>query len=49
MVNKIAHPQVAGKWLYFLADVPHVFKNIKAALVNGQEFTLSDSTMKEHN
>uniref|UniRef100_A0A8C4Q829 THAP domain-containing protein 1 n=1 Tax=Eptatretus burgeri TaxID=7764 RepID=A0A8C4Q829_EPTBU len=47
-VNRIPHPQAPGKWLHFLADVPHVFKNIKTALVNGQVFTLSHSTVKEH-
>ena len=30
-VNKIQHPCDAKRWLYFLADVPHVIKNVKAA------------------
>ncbi|XP_034048143.1 uncharacterized protein LOC117529457 isoform X2 [Thalassophryne amazonica] len=47
-VNRIPHPQASDMWLYFLADVPHVFKNIKASLVNGQTFTLPDSLVREH-
>lgn len=34
-VNKVPHPEASGKWLYFLADVPHVFKNIKSAIIRG--------------
>ena len=33
-VNRIMHPQDPERYLYFLVDVPHVFKNIKAALVS---------------
>ena len=47
-IDRIAHPQAPGKWLFFLADVPHVFKNVKAALVNGQNFTVSDTTVSDH-
>nr|XP_054757276.1 uncharacterized protein LOC129263389 [Lytechinus pictus] len=43
--SKIPHPQDPAKWLHFLADVPHLFKNIKAALVNGQQFTFSAETV----
>ena len=45
---KIPHPQDPAKWLHFLADVPHLFKNIKSALVNGQAFTLSTETVAKH-
>ena len=38
-VHRIPHPHDES-WLYFLADVPHLFKNIKAAIVNGQDFVL---------
>ena len=48
-VNKIPHPQNPQKWLYFLADVPHVIKNLKAALVNGQIFTLPDNVVSANN
>lgn len=47
-VHKIPHPQAHGKWLHFLADVPHIFKNIKSSIVNGNIWTLSDSTVEEY-
>ena len=46
-VNRIMHPQDPERYLYFLADVPHVFKNIKAALVNGQHFRLDERMVRE--
>lgn len=39
-INKIPHPTEAGRYLHFLADVPHIIKNMKAALVNGNDITL---------
>ena len=47
-VNKIPHPCAAGRHLFFMFDVPHLIKNIKAALVNGHEFILSDSIVQKH-
>ena len=47
-VNKILHPLVPGRMLYFMFDVPHLIKNVKAALVNGHEFTLSDDIVQRH-
>ena len=41
-VNKIPHPLVPGRMLYFMFDVLHLIKNVRAAIVNGHEFTLSD-------
>lgn len=32
-VSSCGHPVVTGKKLYFLADVPHIIKNLKAALI----------------
>lgn len=46
--NKIPHPEAPGKWLYFLADVPHVFKNIKSAVIRGNTFTLSDTIVEKY-
>lgn len=46
--SKIPHPQDPAKWLRFLADVSHLFKNIKYALVNGQAFTLLTETDAKH-
>lgn len=39
-VNKIPHPVEDGRFLHFLADVPHIIKNTKAALENGNDITL---------
>ena len=47
-VNKIPHPEAPDKWLHFLADVPHVFKNIKSAIIRGNIFTLSDEIVEKH-
>lgn len=33
--NKIPHPSELGKHLYFLADPPHLIKNVKSSLVGG--------------
>lgn len=47
-VNKVAHPTVPGQYLYFVADAPHVIKNPKAALINGQQITLPDWVVFKH-
>ena len=48
-VNKIPHPQSPEQWLSFLADVPHVIKNLISALVNGQVITLPDNVVSANN
>ena len=48
-VNHIPHPCFPDSNLYFLADVPHVIKNLKAALVNGQDIVLPDWAVQENN
>jgi len=35
-VNSIAHP-VLGDPVYIMQDATHIIKNLKAALVNGQQ------------
>ena len=45
--NKMPHPLEPGKYIYFLADVPHLFKNVKAALINGHTFTIPEDLCKE--
>lgn len=47
-VYRIPHPHETEGWLYFLADVPHLFKNIKSALVSGQNFVLYKDTLERH-
>ena len=46
-VSKVVHPQT--KWLYFLADVPHLIENLKAALVSCKVITLPDDIVKANN
>jgi hypothetical protein len=46
-VNSIPHPIKEGAKLYFLADVPHLLKNIKQALIKGHQFTLPEETCRE--
>lgn len=41
-VNKVASPVSPSNSVHFLADAPHLLKNLKAALVNGQEVKLPD-------
>ena len=47
-IHRIPHPSETEGWLYFLADVPHLFKNIKSALISGQNFVLSKDTVERH-
>ncbi|KAK6167127.1 hypothetical protein SNE40_021225 [Patella caerulea] len=45
---RITHPCDPNRYLYFIFDVPQQTKNIKCALVNGKEFTLSDETVAKY-
>lgn len=50
----IVHPnqdsqQKQTRRLHFMADVPHLFKNICQALINNRSFTISDECAKEYN
>lgn len=43
----IVHPnqmpqQTQTRFLHFMADIPHLFKNICQALINNRTFTISD-------
>ena len=38
--TSVPHPALSGKQLYFFADVPHILKNVRAALCNGRKFKL---------
>lgn len=42
-------PQKPTRRLHFMADVPHLFKNICQALINNRSFTISDECVKEYN
>src|SRR5688572_8957393 len=48
-VNAVLHPCSTEHRLYFLADAPHLIKNLKAALVNGQDIVLPDWVLQEYN
>ncbi|XP_042146368.1 uncharacterized protein LOC121835887 [Ixodes scapularis] len=43
------HPCDKGRRLYFLADVPHLLKNLRGHLVRGQEIFLDNATVRNHN
>lgn len=44
----IDHPQRPGELLYVFADVPHLLKNLRTALMN-QDFVLSEELNKKYN
>ena len=46
--NKIPHPVNPNKYLYFLADAPHLLKNLKQALINGHNIKLPQSVVHSH-
>ena len=48
-ITSITHPQDGSKRLYFLADVPHIIKNLKSSLINGNDFHLPKEVAATHN
>lgn len=46
--NSIIHPIDPGRKLFFMPDVPHVFKNIKQSLLNNKFFTIEPSVVKKY-
>lgn len=40
--HAVIHPCNVNWWLYFMADVPHLIKNLCAALLNGSIFLIGD-------
>jgi hypothetical protein len=47
--NFIPHPCKPAEKVYFMADVPHLYKNIKASLINKLRFTIPEEICKEEN
>lgn len=47
--NSTVHPCDSNRELYFLPDVPNLFKNIKQALFNNKFITLPEEIVKKHN
>ena len=48
-VTHIQHPLDQAKNLYFIADVPHVIKNLRTSFVNGNELELPENIVSSHN
>lgn len=46
---KIPHPLQLNESVYIFADVPHLFKNIKAMLINNKIITLPQQIVKKYN
>lgn len=47
--NYSQHPIDCKRKLYFMPDVPHLFKNIKQALFNNKIITIDQHIVKENN
>ncbi|XP_040072343.1 uncharacterized protein LOC120844568 [Ixodes scapularis] len=47
--NKIPHPQKPGEQIVFLADVPHLIKNLNGHLVRGQTIVLPTDVVTANN
>lgn len=48
-VTSVPHPSETENKLYFLADVPHPIKNLKAALLNNVVFKLDSTQVQKFN
>ena len=46
--NKAPHPVKPDQFLYFLADAPHLLKNLKQALINGQDIILPQQVVSDN-
>lgn len=49
IVNRIVHPFDVNRYLYIIADPPHVFKNLKQALINNEIITISEDIVIKYN
>lgn len=47
-INNIVHPSDPQRRLYFMPDVPHLFKNIKQAIFNNKCILLSSDIVREY-
>jgi len=45
VINKIIHPFDSSRFLYVIADPPHILKNLKQALFNNKVITICNNTM----
>lgn len=49
IVNHVTHPFDSNRNLYIIADVPHILKNLKQALLNNSVLTISNDVMEKYN
>lgn len=49
LVSCIPHPVSGDNVLHFLADVPHVIKNLRNAFATHKVFTIADDICRKHN
>lgn len=49
MKNSVPHPFEPERNLYFMADVPHLLKNIKQSLFNNKFITIPEYIMIKNN
>ncbi|XP_072751046.1 uncharacterized protein [Anoplolepis gracilipes] len=47
--NCMSHPYALDRFLYFIADIPHLLKNLKEALVSNGFFILPDEFVQKYN
>lgn len=47
--NYIPHPSNSNRFLYFIADIPHLLKNLKESLINNKFFILPQEFVQKYN
>lgn len=47
-VNCIIHPCDINRYLYIIADPPHLLKNLKQALISNKVITISENTVHKY-
>lgn len=47
--NYIPHPSNSNRFLYFIADIPHLLKNLKESLINNKFFILPQEFVHKYN
>jgi len=49
IVNYVTHPFDASRNLYIIGDLPHVFKNLKQALINNEVIIVPNNIVRKYN
>lgn len=47
-MNRIALPTNEAEWLYVMADVPHLVKNLRSMFINNKIITLPDDVVRDN-